>query len=133
MTTDTIYKSKIGLEILIPVVLVMGMVTAFMMINSVWFGALFCLLIWLLLFNIYTKTYYKITSDNRLIIKCWIMESWEIEIKDIVSIRKSNSVISSPALSFDRLEITFKGGQVLISPTSKKQFIDTLRKINSKI
>lgn len=133
VSTDIIYESKIGLEILIPTILILGTVTAIVIIESVWIGVITCGLVWLLLINIYTKTYYKITGDNRLIIKCWIIESWEIEIKDIISISLSNSVLSSSALSLDRLEINYKGGRVLISPKDKKKFMNNLRKVNPNI
>ena len=131
MTTGIVYRSKIGFEILIPTVLVLGTVTAVVIINSVWFAAAACVLTWLVLATVYTKTHYKIMAD-RLIIRNWILESWEIEAKDILSIR-SNSVLSSLALSLDRLEINYNGGQVSILPRNKKRFVDELIKVNPKI
>jgi hypothetical protein len=132
MTASVIYKSKIGFEILIPMVLALGAITTIVVMNSAWLALIACVLAWLLLAFIYTKTYYKITADNRLIIRRWIFESWEIETKDILSIR-TNSVISSLALSIERLEIIYKGGQVSISPKNKAKFITALRRSNPKI
>jgi hypothetical protein len=133
MTTDIIHRSKIGLEILIPIVLVIGTVTTIMVINLVWVGLVVCGLVILFVTNIYTGTYYKITTNNHLFIKCGFIETFDIEIKDIEWIKTTKELISSPALSIDRLEINYKGGRVLISPKDKKKFMDDLRKINPKL
>jgi len=129
MTSDIIYRSKIGFEILIASVLLLGTVTTIVIMNSAWVAAVACVIIWLLLLNIYTKTYYKITTQNRLVVKNWFLESWDIEINDIVSITESNSAVSS----LNRLEINYIGGQVSISPKNKKKFIGALRRVNSNI
>ena len=133
MTTDIIHRSKIGLEILIPIILVIGTVTTIMIINLVWVGLAVCGLVILLVANIYTGTYYKITADNHLFIKCGFIETFDIEIKDIEWIKSTKELLSSPALSIDRLEINYKGGRVLISPKDKKKFMDDLRKVNPKL
>ena len=138
MTTDIIHKSKIGLEFLVPIVLVLGTVTTIMIINVIWIGLVVCGLIILLMVNIYTGTNYTITCDNRLLIKCGVLESFDISVNDIEWVRKSDnimgpSVISAPALSIDRLEIGHKGGTVLVSPKDKKRFVGDLRKLNAKI
>ena len=133
MTKDIIHRSKIGLEILIPTVLVLGTVMAILILNSIWIGIVVCGLIILLITNIYTGTFYKITTDNRLLIKCGILETFEIDIKEIEWIKKTKELSNAPALSIDRLEINYKGGRVLVSPKDKKRFIDDLRKLNPKI
>ena len=52
---------------------------------------------------------------------------WKINLEDIRSIQPSHSLISSPALSLDRLEIRYGSGQViLISPKDHAAFIDQL-------
>src|SRR5688572_28425106 len=107
MKPDIIHRSKIGLEILIPIVLVLGTLTTIMIINLIWVGIAVCgLIIWFVV-NIYTKTYYKITIENRLLLKCGILESFDIAINDIEWIRKADDLIgapliNSPALSLDR-------------------------------
>lgn len=133
MTPETIHKSKIGLGILAFLIIVLGTTSAIIILKGAWIGLIPIGLVTLLILNIYTGTYYKITTDNRLIIKCGVVESFDIEIKDIHSIRKSNNILSSPALSLDRLEINYKGGWVLVSPKDKKKFIEDLRKVNPKI
>jgi hypothetical protein len=133
MRHEIIHKSKIGIGILSFIIIVLGATSVIIMTKGAWIGLIPIGLVTLLILNIYTGTYYKITSDNRLIIKCGVVESLDIEINDIHSIRKSNSILSSPALSVDRLEINYKGGWVLVSPKDKKKFIDDLRKVNPKI
>lgn len=133
MTTDIIHRSKIGLEILIPIILVIGTVTTIMIINLIWVGLAVCGLVVLLVANIYTGTYYKITTGNHLFIKCGFFEALDIEIKDIEWIKTTKELLSSPALSVDRLEINYNGGRVLISPKDKKKFMDDLRKVNPKL
>ena len=55
--------------------------------------------------------------------------SWRVPLKEIVAVRESNSVRSGPALSMDRLEITFgKGRVLLISPADKPGFLAALHR-----
>jgi hypothetical protein len=54
---------------------------------------------------------------------------WRIPVKEISAVRESNSVRSAPALSMERLEITFgEGRALLISPEDKAGFLATLRR-----
>jgi PH (Pleckstrin Homology) domain-containing protein len=49
---------------------------------------------------------------------------WRIEIDGIESIRPSRSLVSSPALSTDRLEIRYAGGKtLLVSPRDREGFL----------
>ena len=63
--------------------------------------------------------------------------SWKVRIADIVSVRETNNPASSPALSLDRLEISYvvKGErrEILVSPADKRRFIDVLRAANPRI
>jgi hypothetical protein len=133
MKSEIIHKSKIGLELLIPVILILGTVTTVMIINGIWLGLVICGLVILFMVNMYTSTSYKITSNNRLIIKCGIIETFDIDIMEIEWIKSTNEMTSAPALSIDRIEINYKGGRVIISPVDKEKFIADLRKANSKI
>ncbi len=133
MKSEIIYKSKIGLEILIPLILLMGIVVAVLVINAVWPGLFICGVVILLLINIYTGTFYKITPDNKLLVKCGVLETVGIDIMKIESIRQTRDLLGAPALSFDRIVITYRGGQVVVSPKNKEGFISDLRRINAKI
>ncbi len=53
--------------------------------------------------------------------------SWNIPIQSITSVREVANAITSPALSFDRLEISYGEDKIIhISPADKKQFIRKL-------
>jgi hypothetical protein len=83
---------------------------------------------------ILSKTTQYIINENQLIVKStWIVNE-RIAISKITKIEKSNSILSSPALSLDRLLVRYnKYDEVLISPKEKKEFIDELLKINPTI
>ena len=53
--------------------------------------------------------------------------SWTIPLTEIQSIEPSRSLISSPALSLDRLEIRYGNGKsVLVSPADRESFLETV-------
>ena len=53
---------------------------------------------------------------------------WEVPLREIVSVTKTNSPASSPALSLDRLRIDRSGGApILISPENRRRFLEDLR------
>lgn len=53
--------------------------------------------------------------------------SWNIPIQSITSVREVENAITSPALSFDRLEISYDEDKVIhVSPADKAQFIQKL-------
>ncbi len=54
--------------------------------------------------------------------------TWEIKLDEIESIEPSRSLLSSPALSLDRLKITYSGGRaLLVSPKNKQSFLDAIK------
>lgn len=83
---------------------------------------------------ILSKTTQYIINENQLVVKStWIVNE-RIDISKITKIEKSNSILSSPALSLDRLLVRYnKYDEVLISPRDKTEFIDELLKINPAI
>ncbi|WP_051007971.1 PH domain-containing protein [Psychroflexus torquis] len=63
-----------------------------------------------------------------------IQNIFYIGINDIKEITKSNTIISSPAASFDRIEIKYgKFQEMIISPKDKFEFAKYLTKLNPKI
>ena len=83
---------------------------------------------------ILSKTTQYIINENQLIVKStWIVNE-RIDISKITKVEKSNSILSSPALSLDRLLVRYnKYDEVLISPKEKIEFINELLKINPAI
>lgn len=77
----------------------------------------------------------KYIIHNKLLkIKCGLFNYKSIDIMKIKSVEKSNSYMSSPASSFDRIEIRYgKFDDVIISPNEQQLFIKELIVINPTI
>ena len=81
---------------------------------------------------IFHSTYYMVDQDY-LRIRSGPFR-WRVLISEIESITPSNSVLSSPALSRDRLRVTYRGGRsILVSPGDRGSFVDALRSVNAGI
>ena len=85
-----------------------------------------------ILYMFYNITY---TIDKQfLYIKIGFFRYKPICIEDIKKVSRSVNYYSSPAASFDRIEITYnKFDEVMISPNNPMEFIKDLQKINSNI
>lgn len=129
-----IYKSKIGLELVIPIVLILGTTLFLTLIKEPsWIGIVILLPLILLLVHIFLTTNYTIES-NELVIKSGFLFNRTIDIKAIKKITETNNPISSPAISLDRLEITYgKPGSIIISPKQKTEFIQHIKRLNPSV
>ena len=89
----------------------------------------------LLIWNIYTDTHYTIFDDNRTLrVKSGFIINSRYDINKITRIRNTRTWLSSPALSIDRIEITFgRYNKVIISPLHKEAFINHLLSLNPDI
>lgn len=56
-----------------------------------------------------------------------------VPISSIRTIRPTRTVLSAPALSLDRLEVTHDGGRLVISPADKAGFIQALKERHARI
>lgn len=75
---------------------------------------------------VWFKTGYTI-SDKELLVQQGPFH-WKIPLESIKKVRRSNEFVSSPALSLDRLEITYSNGKsILISPDKIDAFLNILR------
>jgi hypothetical protein len=80
------------------------------------------LVVWIVL-----ATYYEITDE--LLIAHSGPFAWRIPLRSISAVRASRSVRSGPALSMERLEVTWGAGQVLlISPRDAAGFMAALHR-----
>lgn len=129
-----LYKSKIGLEVVIPLVLVFGIVLFFTFSKGPsWLGIAILLPLIVFMIHMIMTTYYTI-NGNSLTIKCGFLFNKTIDISSIKKISETNNPISSPATSIDRLEITYgKYNSVIISPKQKQQFINDITTLNPKV
>lgn len=134
MSMPKIYKSKIGLELVIPIALILGTVFILTVSNEPsWLGVLILLLVILFMVYMFMSTVY-IVDNELLIVKSGFVFNDTIKIKTIRKISETYNLLSSPATSLDRLEITYnKYDSVLISPKDKYLFIENLTSINPNI
>lgn len=128
------FYSKIGLEIVLPIAIVMLFVIGMLLSSEgTWPVVIFLLLLNGLFAYLFTHTYYEITDDE-LIIRSGFLFNGRVRINDIREIRETNNPLSSPAISLDRLELRYgKNKYVLISPKDKKGFIDSILSLNPSI
>lgn len=93
----------------------------------------FLLLVFIFILHLFFKTEYTI-DNTKLKIKCGLFYYTTIEIDEIKEISKTKNIISSPAPSFDRIEIKYgKFDEIIISPKNKFDFAKDLTQINPKI
>lgn len=133
MGTSVIFRSKrsawFSLSMALP--LAFAIVLAF---QDPWYISLVMLPVLVLIIPIYFRTYYSIHDINQLTIVCGLFYRKRFGIHDIVSVRPTGNVMSSPALSLDRIELRFRDrNSVLVSPVRQEQFIETLLRINPEI
>ena len=103
-------------------------------VNTKMFGVVLVLIIvFAFILHMFLKTEYTI-DNNKLKIRCGPFSYKPIAITDIKEIFKTKSIISSPAPSFDRIEITYgEFDTIIISPKDKLNFSKDLSKINPNI
>jgi hypothetical protein len=127
------FYSKIGMEVVVPIGLIIGFTSAIMIVQKVWAGLAIHLLVILFIVHLITTTFYQLEGKS-LRIKSGFIINKLIAIESIRKIQKSNSLFSSPAASLDRLEIFYnKYDSILISPKDKHKFLAELQKINPAI
>jgi len=86
--------------------------------------------------HMFSTTNYWINGKN-LKIKCGLFTNISIGIDTLRRISETNNPISSPAASFDRLELKYQKNSrietILISPKDKDGFINMVTAINPEI
>mgnify|MGYP005750795339 CR=1 FL=1 len=86
----------------------------------------------LLVLGIYFRTYYFVEEDIVRVVSGPFR--WKVPISEITSIRATKSILSSPALSMDRLELKYgKYRYIIISPEDKNGFVGAIVKRNDKV
>lgn len=128
------FPSKIGFLIVIPISFLILMPIVLIYKNSFfWPPVLLSFVAFAFMAHLLLSTHY-IVKDRNLKIKSGFIYNLNIQISTIRKINESNSVLSAPASSLDRLEIIYnKYDSVLISPKEKTEFIKTMLEINPTI
>ncbi|MGH2667282.1 PH domain-containing protein [Flavobacterium sp.] len=124
-----IYRSKIDYWLVLPLAF-----PFYLSIRSIskgeWLGVFvfFLLGALILIASIFTK---YIVDNDALIVKSALMVREKIDIHSIRKIEKTNSILSAPASSLDRIRIYYnKFDEILLSPKEKQDFVNTLLEIN---
>ena len=127
------YSSKIGFVAILPISCILLLSSLLFLEESSWLIFITCVVIPLSLVYILLLPTYYIIDDNSLTIKCGFSKE-KIDISMIKKIKETNSWLTSPALSLDRIEIFYKRyNRIMISPKNKHDFIQDLIDINPNI
>lgn len=127
------YPSKIGLELLLPILFILLSTGALMVTSKSWLGLLIILVVLTFILHLFLSTHYTI-EGHQLTVKCGFLYNSTIDIRTISKVSETNNPLSSPAISLDRLEIRYGShNSVIISPREKQDFLDQLLQINPEI
>lgn len=133
---NKVFRSRISILLIVFVLAVFIPVSIPIIQNKVYpgmyvLGGTFFLLMFLLSGIRY------IISGSKLLLKIWIIPCWSINIADILSVKRSYNLLSSPAGSLKRLSVNFRGKvkfpYILISPICEKEFIKELKVVSPNI
>jgi hypothetical protein len=75
---------------------------------------------------IFTGTYYVLTSDTLFVRGGPVRRT--IPLRSVQRLRATREPYSSPALSLDRIEVTYGSKRVLISPRDKRGFVSAVQR-----
>jgi Bacterial PH domain len=129
-----VYKSGISYWLLSLVLLVLSTVSVLLYLDGVpWIALLLILALFIFILQLFVNTNYVIDKEM-LKIRAGFLYKLDLNIQQIIRIEETSSPLSSPAASFDRLEIIYnKFDSVIISPKEKKLFIQDILQINPTI
>ncbi|PIQ21452.1 MAG: hypothetical protein COW65_09010 [Cytophagales bacterium CG18_big_fil_WC_8_21_14_2_50_42_9] len=121
MNEKIVFKSGVSLKLVIFLsVLFCGLTISFIVIAA-WPGLLVIGLVILFIIHTFQNTYYTVTPDAKLDVKCGLVFHKIIDINNIYKIEPTDAIISAPALSLTRIEIFYnKFNSVIISPQNQK-------------
>lgn len=104
-----------------------------LVVVKAWIGVGFLVIVLLFTIHLFTNTNYCIT-ENKLNIRSGLIYRMEIDIGDIRKIMRTDTILSSPALAFNKVEIIYnKFDSVLISPKNQEEFIAAILQINPTV
>jgi membrane protein YdbS with pleckstrin-like domain len=127
------FSSKVdGWIIPVMVVTIAGMIWALiavMITETPWSiriaVAVITLLVLVLLFSIFTRTHYTIADGELRVVSGPFRRT--VSLSEITSIEPSRNPLSSPALSLDRLKVSYGNKKyVLVSPADKAGFLSAI-------
>ncbi|WP_295771349.1 PH domain-containing protein [uncultured Mucilaginibacter sp.] len=129
----TTFRSKIGLELVIPLGVVFIATSVPMVMDGLWSGFIVIGVVALFTAHMLYSTYY-VVNNSIVNIRCGFLVNQNVDIDTIKSIKETNNALSSPASSLDRLEIAYnKYDSVMISPKDKAGFIALIQSVKPDV
>ena len=133
------YQSKFGFKLMLLLTFLFGAILGFMIYQDAPFEAIFTvvgifLAIYLFVLYLNFSTTYTITDSGILNVKSGFVYNQRFDIQKIKSVAKTSNIMSSPAPSLDRIELTYgKFNIIVLSPKDKIEFARELKKVNPNI
>lgn len=129
-----VYKSGISYWLLSILLIVLSTISILLYLDGApWYALLLVFALFAFILQLFVNTYYIIEEDV-LKIRSGFLYKLNVDIHQIKKIEETNSPLSSPAASFDRIEIIYnKFDSVIISPKEKQLFIQDILQINPTI
>lgn len=130
-----VFRSKIGLELLAPLVIIMTTVVVLLLMAGTysWTVLVIPVVTFVFITHMFLTTYYTISGDV-LRVRCGFLMNIQISIATITRIKETSDPTSAPATSLDRLRIEYGDGKrILISPKEKQAFIEMILGLNDKV
>jgi hypothetical protein len=119
--------------LVITLAVIIGGTFIWMLYLQAWAGIIVISIIAVFILHLFATTYYTISGDA-LRVKSGFLINTTIDISSITKISATRNMLSSPALSLDRLEIFYnKFDSIMISPDDEAGFLQQLRSINPRI
>lgn len=130
---DRVFKSKIGWWYHL-LIIVLAVVCVVSVLHQNVAAIVFSLVSSALVLHVFFNTYYVVTADGMLLLRCGFFPKKQIPIADITALQPTILPVFSYSLSLDRI-IIWKGEQMwmLISPQNEKEFVRLLKKFNPDI
>lgn len=127
------YKSKIGLELILFIGIILGFVSTILIIHKAWLGLIIIASVIVFCIYLFKSISYSIDITH-LTINWGFGSKLKIQIDKITKIKETYNPLSSPAASLDRIGIYYsKSGFILISLKDKRDFINRLTELNPRI
>jgi hypothetical protein len=128
-----VFRSKLGPELVIPIIILLGSLALLFIVQQIWLGVAIIIIVAAFVFHTLFSTRYSVLGAT-LRIRCGIFFDETIDIVNIVSIKEIRNAMSSPAASLDRLEVRLLSNKtILISPADRTGFLNALTTINPRI
>ena len=127
------FKSKLGLEFIIPIFGILLFALFNVITAKVWIGIVIISIVLIFILYLVLTTEYIISGEN-LNVRSGFLINENININSIKKLSETNNIMSSPAVSIDRIEILYnKSDVILVSPKDKVEFIESLTEMNKNI